>query len=83
MRDIRAFAPASHTILQPFCGIGTALVVANHHGFHAVGLEWNRRRAEQARSLTMDDIRAADRERVARREKRGSRHQKRRASDAD
>jgi predicted TIM-barrel enzyme len=76
MRDIRAFSPATHTIVQPFCGIGTALVIANRHGFHTVGVEWNRRRAEQARTLTMDDIRAADAERLAMRERRGPRHKR-------
>lgn len=76
MRDIRAFAPATHTIVQPFCGIGTALVIANRFGFHALGIEWNRRRAEQARTLTMDEIRAADGERLERRQRRGPRHKK-------
>ena len=67
MRDVRSFSPGTHTILQPFCGIGTALAVANAHGFHAVGIEQNRRRAEQARALTMADVRAADRARLERR----------------
>lgn len=73
MRDIRAFSPATHTVVQPFCGIGTALVVANQHGFHTIGIELNRRRVEQAQELTMDHIRAADAERLARRARRGAR----------
>ena len=69
MRDVRSYSPATHTILQPFCGIGTALAVANAHGFHAVGIERNRRRAEQARLLSMDDLRAAAAELRAKRAK--------------
>ena len=64
------------TTVRRFCGIGKALVIANRHGFHTVGVEWNRRRAEQARTLTMDDIRAADAERLAMRERRGPRHKR-------
>lgn len=67
MRDVRSYSPETHTILQPFCGIGTALAVANAHGFHAIGIERNRRRAEQARLLSMDDLRAAAAELRARR----------------
>jgi len=77
MRDIRAFAPATHTILQPFCGIGTALVVANDYGFNAVGIEWNRRRVARAKTLTMADIKAADAERLAHRRTRGPRGRRR------
>ncbi len=51
-------------------------MIANRHGFHTAGVEWNRRRAEQARTLTMDDIRAADAERLAMRERRGPRHKR-------
>jgi hypothetical protein len=70
LRDIRAFSPATHTLIQPFCGIGTALAVANQHRFHAIGIELNRRRAEQARTLTMDDIRTLDEARLDHRKNR-------------
>jgi len=72
MRDIRAFSPQTHTVIQPFCGIGTALAVANAHGFHAIGIELNRRRAEQARVLTMDALREAAAAHGARKRRRGS-----------
>lgn len=73
LRDIKAFAPATHTILQPFCGIGTVLALANAHGFDAIGVELNRRRVEQARILTLADIDQADAERLDRRRRRGPR----------
>lgn len=53
MRFVQARAPATRTILVPFCGIGTALAVANAHGFDAVGVERHRKRAERARSLVL------------------------------
>ena len=59
MRDVRDLSPTTTTILQPFCGIGTALAVANAHGFHAIGIEQNSKRARTARTLTMQDVRDA------------------------
>jgi hypothetical protein len=41
----------SHTILDPFCGQGMVLAVANQLGFHAIGIELSRKRAERARLL--------------------------------
>lgn len=41
----------ARTILDPFCGVGTVLAVANALGLDAVGVELARRRAEQAREL--------------------------------
>jgi len=38
-------------ILDPFCGVGTVLAVANALGLEALGVEKNRKRAEQARAL--------------------------------
>lgn len=77
MRDVRALSPATTTLLQPFCGIGTALAIANAHGLHAIGIEQNHKRAVQAQSLTMADLRAAaarvEGARQARRERRGLR----------
>jgi hypothetical protein len=42
---------ASTTIVDPFCGRGTVLAVANRLGFRAVGVEIGRKRARQARNL--------------------------------
>lgn len=67
MRDVRSFSPQTHTIIQPFCGIGTGLVIANEHGFHTIGIERNRRRATQAQSLDRDAIQAAAEKRTRRR----------------
>lgn len=39
------------TLVDPFCGKGTALAAANHFGLHAVGIEVNSGRAEAARTL--------------------------------
>ena len=38
-------------IFDPFCGVGTVLAVANALGLEALGVEKNRKRAEQAREL--------------------------------
>lgn len=40
-------------IFDPFCGVGTVLAVANRLGLDAVGVEKNRKRAEDARTLTV------------------------------
>lgn len=39
------------TLVDPFCGHGTALAVANAHGFDAVGVERSAKRARRAREL--------------------------------
>jgi len=39
------------TVVDPFCGAGTMLAVANGHGLDAVGVELSRKRAERARRL--------------------------------
>jgi hypothetical protein len=54
MRFIRFASPETTTVLVPFCGIGTALAVANGAGYDAVGVEKNRKRAVLARTLTLD-----------------------------
>lgn len=41
------------TIVDPFCGVGTVLAVANNLGLAAVGVEKARKRSEQARALTI------------------------------
>ncbi len=43
----------TRTIVDPFCGVGTVLAVANQLGMHAVGVELNKKRARKARSLVL------------------------------
>lgn len=43
----------TRTIVDPFCGRGTALAVANALGLDAIGVELSRKRARQARNLTI------------------------------
>lgn len=43
----------SHTVVDPFCGVGTALAAANEAGLHAVGVERSARRARRARTLDL------------------------------
>jgi hypothetical protein len=40
-------------VVDPFCGVGTMLAVANRHGLDALGVELSRRRAERARRLVL------------------------------
>jgi tRNA/tmRNA/rRNA uracil-C5-methylase (TrmA/RlmC/RlmD family) len=39
------------TVVDPFCGMGTALAVANEFGLNAVGVERSAKRARKAREL--------------------------------
>lgn len=41
------------TVVDPFCGVGTMLAVANEHGLDAVGVELSAKRAEKAKTLTL------------------------------
>ena len=41
------------TVVDPFCGVGTALAVANQFGFDAVGVDLSRKRADKARALVL------------------------------
>lgn len=41
------------TVVDPFCGVGTMLAVANEHGLDAVGVELSAKRAEKARTLAL------------------------------
>lgn len=50
---IRSHSPETTRVVVPFCGIGTALAVANDHGFDAIGIEKNRKRAERARTFQL------------------------------
>ena len=44
---------ATRTVVDPFCGLGTVLAVANALGLDAEGVELNRKRAARARTLTV------------------------------
>lgn len=39
------------TVVDPFCGRGTILAVANHHGLDAVGVDISKKRVRKARAL--------------------------------
>jgi hypothetical protein len=45
---------ATTLVVDPFCGHGTALAVANHFGFDAWGIELSTRKAKAARRLQLD-----------------------------
>lgn len=44
---------ATRTVIDPFCGVGTMLAVANQHGLDAVGVELSAKRAQKARELQL------------------------------
>jgi hypothetical protein len=44
----------TRTIVDPFCGVGTALAVANELGMNAIGIEINKKRARKARTLLLE-----------------------------
>lgn len=46
-------ATECRVVVDPFCGVGTMLAVANAHGLDAVGVELAPRRAARARSLAL------------------------------
>ena len=46
----------TRTIVDPFCGVGTVLAVANRLGLDAVGVEIVRKRARKARNLRLDGL---------------------------
>ena len=45
---------ACRTVVDPFCGLGTVLAVANALGLDALGVELSRKRAAKARLLHVD-----------------------------
>lgn len=53
VRLVQRYAPAAHTVVDPFCGEGMTLAVANALGLRAIGVERNRKRAEKARTLVI------------------------------
>ena len=44
---------STRTVVDPFCGHGTVLAIANELGLHAHGVELSRKRAEKSRDLQM------------------------------
>ena len=42
------------TVVDPFCGLGTMLAVANAYGLDAVGVERSAKRAERARAMIVE-----------------------------
>jgi len=44
---------ACRTVVDPFCGMGTMLAVANAHGLDSVGVELSAKRAARARTLSI------------------------------
>lgn len=51
-RFLLAYTPC-RTVVDPFCGHGTMLAVANRNGLAAIGVELSRKRAEKARALVL------------------------------
>ncbi len=49
---------ACRVVVDPFCGLGSVLAVANAKGMDAVGVELSRKRAEKAQALTLPVKRA-------------------------
>jgi hypothetical protein len=47
---------ACRVVVDPFCGHGTVLAVANAYGLGAVGVERSKKRAERARELVFDRV---------------------------
>jgi hypothetical protein len=45
---------ATRTVVDPFCGLGTVLAVANAMGLEGVGVEIVQKRARRARGLTLE-----------------------------
>jgi hypothetical protein len=44
---------ACRVVVDPFCGVGTMLAIANKHGLDAIGVELSRKRAERAAALAL------------------------------
>lgn len=44
---------ACRTVVDPFCGVGSMLAIANAHGLDAIGVELSAKRAARARTLIL------------------------------
>jgi tRNA/tmRNA/rRNA uracil-C5-methylase (TrmA/RlmC/RlmD family) len=49
LRDVTG----ARVVVDPFCGVGTMLAVANAYGFDAIGVELSAKRAAMARELNV------------------------------
>ena len=47
---------ACRTVVDPFCGVGSMLAVANAHGLDAIGVELSAKRAARARTLVVAPV---------------------------
>jgi hypothetical protein len=47
-------ATGTRVVVDPFCGVGTMLAVANAYGFDAIGVELSAKRAARARELQIN-----------------------------
>lgn len=54
---VKRYAPASLTVVDPFCGEGMVLAAANHRGLGAIGCERNTKRAVKAGRLIIKKAR--------------------------
>jgi hypothetical protein len=54
--DFLVARTAARVVVDPFCGAGTMLAVANARGLDAIGVERSRKRAERARTLSIDRL---------------------------
>lgn len=54
VRFARAASPSTTTIVDPFCGVGTFLAVAEALGLDAIGVEKHGKRATASRALVVD-----------------------------
>lgn len=48
----------TRTVVDPFCGLGSVLAVANAEGLDAIGVELSPKRARRARALDLRDLTA-------------------------
>lgn len=54
-RFLQAHTPC-RIVVDPFCGVGTMLAVANAHGMDAIGVEQSRKRAARAQALEVPRV---------------------------
>jgi SAM-dependent methyltransferase len=52
-RFLRDESPTTTLVVDPFCGYGTVLAVANEHGFDALGVDLSTRKVRAARKLAL------------------------------
>lgn len=47
---------ATRVVVDPFCGHGAVLAIANNMGLDSIGVELSRKRAQKARNLELDSV---------------------------